>query len=309
MKSLKISNLKVNPILLAPMVDVTDLPYRLLCKEQGAGIVYTEMLHVEAIKHGGKKVQDKMKFSELERPIGIQITFSELNTLKEVIPRLKGYDLVDINCGCPSHLTIDHGSGVCLMDYPEKVASAIKLLKKSGIKIVTVKCRLGFKKNNVLEFARVVQKAGADAITIHGRLGNEGRSTPADWKEIEKVKNEVKIPVIGNGDVTSGASAEKLLEICDGIMIARGAIGDPGIFHRINVYLKTKKEERFSFENNIKLFKKYLDYCEKYDLKDVNKIKYIGPDFIKGIKGASKLRAEFTKLKTFDEIRNFTEQF
>ncbi|MDO8467415.1 MAG: tRNA-dihydrouridine synthase family protein [Nanoarchaeota archaeon] len=309
MKTLKISTLKVNPILLAPMVDVTDLPYRLLCKEQGAGIVYTEMLHVEAIKHGEKKVHDKMRFDDKERPIGIQITFSELNTLKEIIPRLKDYDLVDINCGCPSHLTIDHGSGVCLMNSPEKVASAIKLLKKSGIKIVTLKIRLGFKKNNAVEFAKAVEKAGADAITVHGRLGNQGRSTPADWKEIEKVKKAVKIPVIGNGDVVDGKNAERLLEFCDGIMIARGAIGDPGIFHRINNYLKTKKEEKFDFVNNIKLFKKYLGYCEEYNLKDVNKIKYIGPDFIKGIKGASKLRAEFTKLKTFEEIRHFIEQF
>ena len=302
---LKIGKLKVNPVLLAPMVDVTDMPYRLVCKEEGAGIVYTEMLHVEAIKHGGKKVKDKMRYDDKERPLGIQITFRELKTLEEVVGKLRDYDIVDINCGCPSHLTVDHGSGVCLMDEKEKVCEAIKILKKNKIKIVSVKMRLGYKRNNAVDFAKAVESAGADAITVHGRLGNQGRSVKSDINEIKKVKNSVNIPVIGNGDVVDGKSAKAILEFCDGVMIARGAIGDPGIFRRVINYLEKGVEENYDYNKNIKLFIKYLNYCEKYDMKDIGKIKYVGGDFLKGVKGASKLRLEFTKLKSFEDIMNF----
>jgi tRNA-dihydrouridine synthase B len=308
MKLFKIGSINVkNRVLLAPMLDITDLPYRLLCKELGAGIVYTEMLHVEAIKNGGKKIRDKMKFSELERPVGIQITSRTLKGVKDIVDELKEYDLVDINCGCPSHLTIDHGSGVYLMKSPLKVAKMIKILKDNGVKNVSVKMRLGLNKNNVIEFAKKMEDAGADAITVHGRLGNQDRSVKADWKEIKKVKDHVKIPVIGNGDVIDGKTALELLEFCDGVMVARAAIGDPDIFYRISKYIEDGKELNFDFKKNIKLFKKYLVYCEKYDLVDLAKIKYVGSNFIRETKGAAKLRLEFNRLKSFEDIKKFID--
>jgi len=184
------------------------------------------------------------------------------------------------------------------------------MLKKKGL-IVSAKIRLGFKKNNVLEIAKMIEKAGADAISVHPRLASQGYNVPADWKWIKKVKDNVKIPVIGNGDVLSPEAAREMLETtgCNAIMIARGAIGDPLIFERILYYLKTGKKKEFSFKDNIKCFREYLKLSEKYHLTESNiaNIRHLGAKFLKGFEGASRKRAELMSLKTFGEIKGFFE--
>ena len=255
MKLLKIGKLKLkNPLILAPMVDVTDLPYRLICRRAGASLAFTEMLYIDAILHDNRKTLNLMKTNKEDRPIGLQITGNSEEEFKKFVEskKWKNFDLIDLNCGCPSLRITGSEAGSFLLKNPEKIARMIEILRKTG-KVVTAKIRLGFRKNNVLQVAREIEKAGADAVTVHSRLAFQGRDVPADWSWIKKVKNEVKIPVIGNGDIFSGKDARKILEICDGAMIARGAIGDPLIFERGLRYLESGVEEgELNVERNLR---------------------------------------------------------
>lgn len=308
-KPLNIGKIQLkNNLVLAPMVDVTDLPFRLLCKKSGASLVFTEMLYSSQIIHENKKTLDLMKFSEKERPIGIQITGNSEEEIESTLPHLKNYDLIDINCGCPSIKITGNEAGSYLLKNPKKISNFIKILKKSG-KPVTAKIRLGFKKNNVVEIAKEIEESGADAITVHARLAIHGRSTPADWSEIRKVKESVSIPVIANGDIFSGKDVESVIKQtnCDGVMIARGAIGDPLIFKRIITYLRTGREPAFNSKENIKQFREYIRLAKNHEVFNLDHIKYLGARFLKGFEGAPKFRAKFMKLKTEEEIEEFVE--
>ena len=305
MKNLKIGKITFkNRLFLAPMLDITNLPYREICRKAGCAMAYTEMINVPAIFHENKKTKDMMKSSKEDSPLGIQITGNNVQEFKKVIPFLKKYDLVDINCGCPSERIYENESGSYLLNEPEKIAEIIKLLKKAGL-TVTAKIRLGFKKNNVIQVAKLIEKAGADAITIHARLASQGYDIPADWEWIKKVKKAVSIPVIGNGDVLDEEKAVEMLKICDGVMIARGAIGDPLIFERILYYLKTGKKKPFDFKKNIKCFQDYLKLCEKHKVVNTPIIKHLGCKFIKNIPGASVMRFNLMKCEDFPAIENF----
>lgn len=307
MEKLKIGKINFkNRIFLAPMVDVTDLPYRMICRKAGAGMAYTEMLYLDAINHTNPKTQRLMMKGQNEKPVGIQVTGNSLDEMKKTIESgvFSNFDLVDINCGCPSVRITGTHAGSFLLKNPEKIAEMIRALKLKRY-IVTAKIRLGFNKNNVMKVAKIVENAGADALTIHARLATDGSDVKADWKWIKKVKDSIKIPVIGNGDVFSGKDAKKMLEICDGVMIARATIGDPDIFYRINFYLKTGKEKKFDFKRNFKYFKEYLNLAKKYNIIDLPRIKYIGSKFLRNKEGVSKLRNELMQKKTFEEIEKF----
>jgi tRNA-dihydrouridine synthase B len=335
MESLQIGKLKLkNRLFLAPMVDVTDLPYRILCRRAGAGMVYTEMVYVNAILHENERTLNMMKTCKEDSPIGLQITGDSVEEFEKFVKLKKlwnKFDLIDLNCGCPSMRITGNKAGSYLLKNPKKIAEIVRILKKTG-KIVTVKIRLGYDKNNVLDVAREIEKAGADALTVHARLGVDGSKIKADWSWIGKVKKSAKIPVIGNGDVFSGTDAEKMLKICDGVMIGRGAIGDPMIFTRILEYLdgarrrcfpatnlprppapdsRLAEDEKRSIKENLKLFLEYLKLEEKFYGKDVDmgKIKYIGTNFFKGFSGASETRNRLMSLKSFDEIKEFAENF
>ncbi len=307
-KPIKIGKYRIkNPIFLAPMVDVSDLPYRLICRKAGVGMAYTEMLYVDAITHENKKTKQLMQIDKKkEKPSGIQITGNSIGEFEKVIPYLKKYDIVDLNCGCPSSRIVGNEAGSFLLKDPDKIASIVKLLKKSGL-TVSVKIRLGFENNNVIEIAKKIEKAGADAITVHARLARDSNKIPAQWEWIKEVKKAVKIPVIGNGDVMDGKTAEKMLKICDGVMIGRAAIGDPLIFDRINYYLKTGKEKEKDVSGNLKLFLEYIKLCKKQDIVDLHRIKYIGACFLSGFQGAAKKRAEFMGLKDIDDVKNYLD--
>src|SRR3989338_9859624 len=238
MKPLQIGRIKLkNNLILSPMVDVTDLAYRMICRKAGASMAYTEMLYIDAILHENDKTKKLMKTCKEDYPIGLQVTGNNEEEFKRFAKskELKNFDLIDINCGCPSIKITGNEAGSFLLKNPSKIGNMIKILKKEGL-IVTAKIRLGFDKNNVLKVAKEIEKAGADALTVHSRLAIDGRDVPADWKYIKEVKKIVKIPVIGNGDVFSGKDAEKMMKEtkCDGVMVARGAIGDPLIFSRVS---------------------------------------------------------------------------
>jgi tRNA-dihydrouridine synthase B len=345
MKQLKIGKLKLkNPLFLSPMVDVTDLPYRILCRRAGVGMAYTEMIYVNAILHENLKTKQMLKTCKEDSPIGLQITgnsegeFEKFVKMKDV---WKDFDLIDLNCGCPSSRIVGNEAGSYLLNSPEKIGRIVKILKKTG-KIVTVKTRLGFKKVNILEVARIIESAGADALTVHCRLAVDGNDRKADWSYLSKVKKVVKIPVIGNGDVFSGRDALEMLELCDGVMIGRGAIGDPGIFSRISEYLRLKginnlscaanrtrrpearvlsvkrasparraEDEKIDTKENLKLFLEYLKLEGKYYGKDVDlgKVKYVGGKFLRGFSGASEARNKFMGMKNFNEMVKFAEEY
>lgn len=304
-KSLRIGNLRIeNPLFLAPMVDVSDLAYRILCRRSGAGMAYTEMLQAEALIHANKAMEYKTLTNPEDKPLGIQITGRRVSDFGKIIPKLRSYDLVDLNCGCPGHLTVDHGSGSYLMKSPDKIAKIISLLKDNEL-TVTAKIRLGFNKNDVLNLSKKIESAGADAITLHPRLAKEGRGVKADWRWFSKVKDKIGIPLIGNGDVFKPEDAEKMLEFTDGVMIARGAIGNPLIFEQTLNYLKTGKVKEIDFKENLNLYLDYLKLSKKYDLLKMSKVKYIGGKFLRGFENAPEKRNEFMKLKSFEDIERF----
>ena len=309
-KPIKIGKYKIkNPLFLAPMVDVTDVPYRVICRKAGAGMTYTEMLYVDAITHENPKTKQLMKIGKNEKPSAIQITGNSIEEFKKVIPYLKKYDIVDLNCGCPSVKIVGNEAGSYLLKSPAKIGEIIKLLKKAGL-TVTAKIRLGFDNNNVIEIAKIIEKSGASAITVHGRLAKDSNKIPVQMDWIAKVKKAVKIPVIGNGDVVDGKTAMEMLKICDGVMIGRAALGDPLIFDRINCYLKAGKErdKALDVKGNLKLFLEYIQLCRKQELIDLHRIKYNGTCFLRGFDGAAKIRAKFMSLKTIDEIEDFVKE-
>ena len=310
MKTLKIGGVKIkNPLFLAPMLEITDLPYRLICRKAGAGVAYTEMINIPAITHKNAKTLQMLKTCKQDKPLGLQITANSITEFKSLIPYLKilKFNLIDLNCGCPSDKTMENQCGSALLENPKLLADAIKLLKKENY-IVTAKIRLGMKENNVLKTAKIIQKAGADAITIHARLASQQYSSPAQWQWIKKAKSILSIPVIGNGDINSGEKAEQMLEIADGAMIGRAAIGNPLIFTQILNYFKTKKDIPASFRENLNSFKEYLTLSQKYKTQNLAKTKFIASNFIKGIAEASKLRNQLMQMKSIKEIQDFADE-
>lgn len=308
MQSLKINSIKIkNRLFLSPMVDVTDLPYRLVCKKAGAAMTYTEMLYADAITHENDKTKKLMETIKEESPVGIQITGNKIEEIKACLPYLKEYDLVDINCGCPSIRIVGSKAGSFLLKNPEKIAEMIKILKSAGL-TVTAKIRLGFDNNSVLSIAKIIEKAGADALTIHARLATHSNKIPADWTWIAKAKKELKIPVIGNGDVTNPKQAEEMLKIADGVMIARAAIGDPDIFARCISYMKTGEIIEKSFKRNLPYLKLYIKYCKKYKFNQLHRIRNIVGNFFSGFPGAAKLRQELQSLSSMKEIEEMIKK-
>ncbi|MBI2499141.1 tRNA-dihydrouridine synthase family protein [Candidatus Woesearchaeota archaeon] len=308
---MKIGNIKLkHGLILAPMAEVTDLPYRMICKKYGAELCFTEMLNSKAIFMNNDKTLELMKITEEERPVGIQICGNDTKIFEKITDKLKKYDVVDLNCGCPVPKIVNNKQGAWLLDYPEKIKEILEVLI-GNLKIpVTAKIRLGKKKINVLAVAKKIEDAGASAITIHARTAEVRYKVKADLSWIKKVKKEISIPVIGNGDVFTVESAKKMLEICDGVMVARGALGDPLIFKRITAFLEKKTSEKNenneeienSFEEKINAFFEYVELCEKYEMNDFKKIRRIGLYFIQGFEGARKLRDSFSKCKNVEEM-------
>lgn len=253
---LKIGNVELlNQVILAPMAGVTDLPFRLLCREQGAGLVCMEMVSAKAIAFHNRNTERLMETAPGEHPVSLQLFGSDPEVISRVASEIeeRSFDILDLNMGCPVPKIVGNGEGSALMRNPKLVEEIVSRTVRAVKKPVTVKIRKGFDENqiNAVEIARIAEGSGAAAVAVHGRTREQYYSGCADWDIIRQVKEAVSIPVIGNGDVDSPQKAKALLEEtgCDGVMVGRAARGNPWIFHQIRTYLDTGiLEERPSAE-------------------------------------------------------------
>lgn len=242
----KIGDVQIdNPFVLAPMAGVTDLPFRKLCKEQGAGLICMEMVSAKAISFHNKNTEALMEIDKCENPVSMQLFGSEPELMARVAAEIeeRPFDILDINMGCPVPKVVNNGEGSALLKNPELIVKIVKSVSSAIKKPLTVKVRIGFENEpvDIVEIAKRVEDAGAAAIAVHGRTRQQYYSGTADWDTIRRVKEAVTIPVIGNGDVDSPEKAEALIKEtgCDGVMIGRAVRGNPWLFRELNHYFET----------------------------------------------------------------------
>lgn len=307
-----------NNLILAPMAGVTDLPFRLLCKEQGAGLLCTEMISAKAIHFKNKNTKSLMRILPEERPVSLQIFGSEPDLMAEIAAQIEDepFDILDINMGCPVPKVVNNQEGSALMKDPKLVGEIVSKMASAIKKPLTVKIRKGFTEGsvNAVEIAKIIEASGAAAIAVHGRTREQYYAGKADWDIIRQVKEAVSIPVIGNGDVNSPESAKRLIEEtgCDGIMIGRAARGNPWIFGRINRFLETGvKEEEPGVQEVKEMILKHARLQIKYkgEYTGMREMRKHVAWYTAGMPHSASVRRQVNEVETYEQLEKLVELF
>lgn len=311
---MKIGNLNLdNKVFLSPMAGVTDLPFRLICKEQDCGMLYTEMVNAKALCYDDQNTKKMLKIEEEEHPVAIQIFGSDPEYMGGAAKILNSYpnEILDINMGCPAPKVVKNGDGSALLKNPELAAKVLRAVVDNSEKPVTLKIRKGWDDTciNAVEIAKIAQDCGISAIAVHGRTREQYYSGKADWDIIKEVKQNVSIPVIGNGDVFEVEDAINMLNKtnCDAIMIGRGAQGNPWIFKRINHYMQTGEIlPGPTLEEKIDTAMKHLKLAvqEHGEYVAVREMRKHIAWYLKGLRNSAKVRDEINKIESYEEVVN-----
>lgn len=316
---MKIGNLELkNKVFLSPMAGVTDLPFRLICKEQGCGLLYTEMINGKALCYDDENTKKMLKIEEEEHPVAVQIFGSEPDFMGRAAEIMNDYsnEILDINMGCPAPKVVKNGDGSALMKNPKLTEKVLKAVVKNSKKPVTLKIRKGWDDNsvNAVEIAKIAESCGISALAIHGRTREQFYTGKADWNIIAEIKNSLNIPVIGNGDVFTIEDSINMLDKtgCDAIMIGRGAQGNPWIFKRINHYMNTGEIlPEPTLNEKISTAIKHLKLAveEHGEYVAVREMRKHIAWYLKGLRNSARLRDEINKIEDYQEVVSKLEYY
>lgn len=312
MEKLTIGNVTLeNNLVLAPMAGVTDLPFRVLCKEQGAGLICMEMVSAKGIYYNNKNTEILLTTTEEERPVSLQLFGSDPKIMSEMAKKIeeRPFDILDINMGCPVPKVVNNGEGSALMKNPKLVYEIVSEIVKAIQKPVTVKIRKGFDEEhvNAVEIAKIAEEAGASAIAVHGRTREQYYAGKADWDIIRQVKEAVSIPVIGNGDILTAQDALNMKKRtnCDGFMIGRGAQGNPWIFHQIIHSLETGEElPKPSMEEVTEMLLRHAraQIAFKGEVVGIREMRKHAAWYTSGYKNSAKLRGRINEVENYEDL-------